>query len=155
MPPPPPLPPHATITPSSPINDKHAKAIRACVRSDGFSAANKLNIANIAATANAICAGSVSCSVRGLSKPAAGNVAVAGTETINATVAPAAEVVAGFGTKLHVIPAGGLLQESCTTPPALPTAFRFNWYLAVPPALIVLTGGTVEPKDNTQDVPTR
>ena len=75
----------------------------------------------------AICAGSIFCSVRGLSKRAAGNVAAAGTETINVTVVPATEVVAGFGIKLQVIPAGGLLQESCTTPPAFPTAFRFNW----------------------------
>src|ERR1700683_1601274 len=127
MPPPPPLPPHAAITPSSAINEKYAKAIRAPARFDFFSAANKLSIANIAATAIAICAGSILCSVRGLSKRAAGNVAVAGTETINATVVPAAEVVKGFGIKLQVIPAGGLLQESCTRTPAFPTAFRLNW----------------------------
>jgi hypothetical protein len=40
---------------------------------------------------------------------------------------PAAEVVAGFGIKLQVMSAGGLLQESRTTPPAFPTAFRFTW----------------------------
>src|ERR1700679_843557 len=127
MPPPPPLPPQAAITPSRTSNDPHAKAIRARVRCDFLSAANKLNIPNIAATGNAICAGSIFCSVCGLAKRAAGSVAVAGTETINATEVPAAEVVAGFGEKLQVIPAGGLLQESCTAPSAFPTASRFNW----------------------------
>jgi len=81
----------------------------------------------MAAKTNTICPGSIFCGVHGRLKRAAGNVAVAGTETINATLVPAAEMVAGFGMKLQVIPAGGLLQESCTTPPAFPTAFRFNW----------------------------
>jgi hypothetical protein len=58
---------------------------------------------------------------------ATGKLAVAGTEIVSATLLTAAAVVAGFGVKLHVKPAGALLQESCTPPPTFPTAFKATW----------------------------
>jgi hypothetical protein len=105
-------------------------------------------------TAKVNSADAVFCGVRGLVKRAAGKLAVDGTETIRATLAPAAEVVVGFGIKLQVMPAGGALQESCTTPPEFPTALRLTWKFADPPALVVLVAGTVAPKEKPHAAPT-
>jgi hypothetical protein len=85
---------------------------------------NKIIIVSIAA--HTICA-AAPFSVRGREKRARGKPAVVGAETVSATLLAAAAVVAGFGVKLQVKPAGGLLQESCTLPPAFPTAFKTSW----------------------------
>jgi hypothetical protein len=100
----------------------HAKAVRK--RGIFFDAASKTKAASIAATAS--CAGSIF-GVRGCVKRAKGKLAVAGTEIVSATLLTVAAVVAGFGAKLQVKPAGGLLQESCTLPPAFPAALKANW----------------------------
>src|SRR5579863_4839645 len=102
----------------------HAKAIRASERSNFFRAANKMNIPRIAAKAS--CTGSIFGQRRRVSG-GTGTLAAAGAEIVSATLVPAVEVVAGFGVKLQVMPAGGLLHDSWTVPPALPTALRLTW----------------------------